>query len=69
MERPWLGLKELAELFGLTLGSIRNAIAEQRFPVPTYKLGKRVVADRAVVEAFFASRRAEGMKAITRRAS
>lgn len=68
MERPWLGLKELAELFGMTLGSARNAIAEQRFPVPTYKLGKRVVADRAVVEAFFASRRAEGLKAVTRRA-
>lgn len=68
MERPWLGLKELSELFGMTLGSARNAIAEQRFPVPTYKLGKRVVADRAVVEAFFASRRAEGLKAVTRRA-
>jgi predicted DNA-binding transcriptional regulator AlpA len=67
MERPWLGLKEVAELFGMTLGSARNAIAEQRFPVPTYKLGKRVVADRAVVEQFFASRRAEGLKAITRR--
>lgn len=68
MERPWLGLKELSELFGMTLGSARNAISEQRFPVPTYKLGKRVVADRAVVEAFFASRRAEGLKAVTRRA-
>lgn len=68
MERPWLGLKEVADLFGMTLGSARNAIAEQRFPVPTYKLGKRVVADRAVVEAFFATRRAEGLKAITRRA-
>lgn len=42
-------------------------VPEQRFPVPTYKLGKRVVADRAVVEAFFASRRAEGLKAVTRR--
>jgi predicted DNA-binding transcriptional regulator AlpA len=67
MERPWLGLKEVAELFGMTLGSARNAIAEQRFPVPTYKLGKRVVADRAVVEQFFASRRADGLKQITRR--
>lgn len=67
MERPWLALKEVAELFGMTLGSARNAISEQRFPVPTYKLGKRVVADRAVVEAFFASRRAEGLKAVTRR--
>lgn len=67
MERPWLGLKELAELFGVTLGSARNAVAEQRFPVPTYKLGKRVVADRAVVEAFFATRRAEGLKVVTRR--
>lgn len=68
MERPWIGLKELAELFGLTLGSIRNAIAEQRFPVPTYKLGKRVVADKHVVEQFFASRRADGLTQITRRA-
>jgi predicted DNA-binding transcriptional regulator AlpA len=67
MERPWIALKELADLFGMTLGSARNAIAEQRFPVPTYKLGKRVVADRHVVDAFFATRRAEGMKAVTRR--
>jgi hypothetical protein len=68
MERPWIGLKELADLFGVTLGSARNAIAEQRFPVPTYKLGKRVVADRHVVEQFFAARRAEGLKQVTRRA-
>lgn len=68
MERPWIGLKELADLFGLTLGSIRNAVAEQRFPIPTYKLGKRVVADKHVVEQFFATRRADGMKQITRRA-
>lgn len=67
MERPWIALKELADLFGVTLGSARNAIAEQRFPVPTYKLGKRVVADRAVVEQFFAARRADGLKQITRR--
>jgi hypothetical protein len=68
MERPWIGLKELADLLGVTVGSARNAIAEQRFPVPTYKLGKRVVADRAVVEQFFATRRAEGLRQITRRA-
>jgi hypothetical protein len=68
MERPWIGLKELADLFGVTLGSARNAISEQRFPVPTYKLGKRVVADRHVVEQFFASRRAEGLRQVTRRA-
>ncbi len=68
MERPWIALKELADLFGMTLGSARNAIAEQRFPIPTYKLGKRVVADRTVVEHFFATRRQEGLKVVTRRA-
>jgi predicted DNA-binding transcriptional regulator AlpA len=68
MERPWISIKELADLFGLTLGSLRNAIAEDRFPIPTYKLGKRVVADKHVVEQFFASRRADGLKQITRRA-
>ena len=68
MERPWMSIKELADLFGLTLGSLRNAIAEDRFPIPTYKLGKRVVADKHVVEQFFASRRADGLKQITRRA-
>jgi hypothetical protein len=68
MERPWISIKELADIFGLTLGSLRNAIAEDRFPIPTYKLGKRVVADKHVVEQFFASRRADGLKQITRRA-
>jgi hypothetical protein len=68
MDRPWLSLEELADLCGITLASLRNAIYEGRCPIPTYKLGKRVVADKEVVDLFFAKRRAEGIEQLTRSA-
>ena len=32
-----------------------------KFPVPTYKLGKKRVIDLAVLRAFFEAKRAEGL--------
>ncbi|AEY69579.1 excisionase [Burkholderia phage vB_BceS_AH2] len=48
----------------MTLESARNAVAAGRFPVPTYKLGKLIVIDRAVHEEFFASKRRAGLLAL-----
>jgi uncharacterized protein YfaA (DUF2138 family) len=63
-DRPWLELDELAALFGYTLGSAKNKICDGSFPVPTYKLGRRTVADRTVVETYFALKREEGLRAL-----
>lgn len=62
MDRPWMELEELAPLFGVTPDTAKNKIAYGTFEVPTYKLGKKIVADRAVVEAFFEARRKAGLR-------
>ena len=65
MDRPYLNLTELSELFGIKKSSLLNAISDERFCCPTYKLGRHRVADRAVVEAYFTAKRAEGLSKIT----
>ena len=66
MERPYLTLDELIDVFGIaSRSSAYNSIARQTFPVPTYKIGKHRVADKAVVEAFFDEKRAEGLREFT----
>lgn len=59
---PYLELPELAALLGYgRIESIHNAIYKGTCPVPTYKLGRRRVADRAVVQAYFARKREQGL--------
>ena len=62
MQKPWIVLEDLAPMLGVTPDTAKNKIAMGTFEVPTYKLGKKIVADRAVVEAFFASKREEGLR-------
>lgn len=61
-DRPWLTLAEAAPRFGLSVGAARNKVADESFPVPTYKLGGRRVVDKAVIEEFFRLRREEGLR-------
>ena len=65
MEKPYLDLTELSALFGMKKSSLLNAISSDRFCCPTYKLGRQRVADRKVVEAYFAAKRDEGLRQIT----
>lgn len=65
MERPYLNLSELSELFGMKKSSLLNAISNERFCCPTYKLCGQRVADREVVSAYFDAKRAEGLGQIT----
>jgi hypothetical protein len=58
---PWLDLREHAGLFNMTYASIKNAIAQGRFPVDTYKQGKTYVADKDVVSAYFSSLKERGL--------
>jgi predicted DNA-binding transcriptional regulator AlpA len=64
MNRPYLKTNELADLFGLTTKSLLNSIHRERFPVPTYKLGKFRVADKAVVAKYFELKTKEGLALI-----
>lgn len=61
-EQSWIDVREAAPMFGMTAGAIKNAILENRFACPTYKLGKRHVIDRDVLEAFFSDHKAAGIK-------
>ncbi len=53
-------------MFGYKPNSAKNKIAEGSFPVKTYKLGRRIVVDRAVVDAWFDARRQEGLAALAK---
>lgn len=63
--KPYMKIEELADVMGMTPKGVLNSISRGTFPVPTYRLGKARVADRAVVQAFFEARRAEGLVSIT----
>ena len=61
---PWLALKSVYAQYGYTsLDAARNAVAAQRFPVMTYKLGKLIVIDKTVHAQYFCSRREAGLPA------
>ena len=62
--QSWIDVRDAAPMFGMTAGAIKNAILEKRFPVETYKLGKRHVIDRDVLAAFFDDKKAAGMRRI-----
>ena len=49
MQRPYLNIEDLFELFGMKKTSLLNSISDERFCCPTYKLGRQRVADRQVV--------------------
>mgnify|MGYP000129423572 CR=1 FL=1 len=61
MIRPYYTMQELAEIMSMSLKGLHNALHNKQFPIPTYKLGKRRVADKEVVERFFDQKRSEGM--------
>jgi len=65
MEKPYLTMLEIAELFGISKGALMNSISREKFPLPTYRLGRHRVADKQVVEAFFQARRVEGLQNIS----
>jgi len=60
---PYLESDELQVLFGYrSKQTMYNAINRKTFPVATYHLCGRVVADREVVMQFFLRKRKEGME-------
>ena len=61
-ELPWLPLEEAARRLGMTIKSAHNCLLYETFPVPTYKIGKRRVVDRLVLDHFFEMKRADGLE-------
>lgn len=60
-ELPYFYLDEIVELMGYkNIRSAYHAITNNTFPIKTYKLARRVVADKQVCRAFFMQRRTEG---------
>lgn len=58
MECPWISLKEVVHLFGVTYETAKNRIYAENFPVPVRREGRLLVVDKAVLDRYFAERRA-----------
>jgi hypothetical protein len=66
-ENEWISLSDAAPMFGMTFETLKNLVSQDKFPVPTYRIGRRRVIDREVLRAFFAEQRAEGMRRLQSR--
>jgi hypothetical protein len=66
-DQSWISLKDAAPMFGMTFETVKNLVSQDKFLVPTYRLGRRRVIDREVLQAFFAEQRAEGMRRLQSR--
>jgi len=65
MEKPYYTMVELAELMSMSTKGLHNALHNETFPIPTYKLGKFRVADKQVVSYYFEQKRLEGFNKFT----
>lgn len=63
--KRYIEMPELAEIMGVQYKSLLNSISNGTFQIPTYKIGKRRVADPQVVETFFQQRRDRGLRELT----
>lgn len=65
---PYIYAEKLREVFGYpSMDALRKAIRRGTFPLPTYKIGHHIVADREAVKEFFRIRREEALKAVRER--
>lgn len=64
IEIPWVSLREVSRMYGLTYESAKNNIHAGTFPVPTYKVGKTWVIDKVVHQTYFTHMREVGLAAL-----
>lgn len=57
MECPWVALRDVVHMFGVTYETAKNRIYAENFPVPVRREGRLLVVDKAVIERYFADRR------------
>lgn len=58
MECPWVALRDVVHLFGVTYETAKNRIYAENFPVPVRREGRLLVVDKLVLERYFDERRA-----------
>lgn len=62
MESPWVLLREVVHLFGVTYQTAKNRIYAETFPVPVRREGKLLVVDKEVLRLYFEERRAADLQ-------
>lgn len=62
LEKPWVAVREVCSLYGLTYESAKNKILAGTFDVPTYKVGKHWVIDKVVHATYFDEKRRDGLE-------
>lgn len=67
IDKTWIGLEDAAPLFGVSFDTLKNLVALKKFPVPTFKLGRRRVMDKEVLRAFFDEQKSEGLRRLRER--
>lgn len=68
-EMPWVAVKDVCQMYGVTYETAKNKIHAGTFDVPTYKVGKVLVIDREVHETYFRNMRLAGLRALNSTAS
>jgi predicted site-specific integrase-resolvase len=48
----WVEVRDICHEFGVSFATAKNQIYLDRFPVPTYKVGKKIVVDRTVLDLY-----------------
>lgn len=61
MDCPWVALRDVVHLFGVTYETAKNRLYAETFPVPVRREGRRLVIDKVVLERYFEDRRAEDL--------
>lgn len=54
---PYLGMAALADYLGLSRRTIQNLVTDPTDPLPTYRVGAKLLARRSEVDAWMARRR------------
>lgn len=63
-QNPWVEVREVCHLYGVTFETAKNKIAAGTFDVPTYRVGKKLVIDREVHVTYFRLLREAGLRAL-----
>lgn len=63
-DTPWVAVRDVCHLYGVTYETAKNKIHLENFPVPVYKVGKTWVIDREVHAAYFRQHREAGLRAM-----
>lgn len=66
MDCPWVALRDVVHLFGVTFETAKNRIYAENFPVPVRREGRILVVDKAVLERYFEERRAADLARFSR---